>query len=181
MGDANSKKKQNEPHQNITKSTCKVHAIDQPPNQRPVKNHQPQQNVRLIKTTAQENTSNNHPGLIIQVLINKIQQIQLIPTIIPPKIIPSNSSVPPRNQPKDPPRNHPNHPRQSRHWMAARPATPAPITSTLAGSTLPAAVNCPAQKRPKWWLASGASPVKSWEQDLRGDLIRGENWKKTPG
>mmetsp|Transcript_3340 Transcript_3340/g.11581 ORF Transcript_3340/g.11581 Transcript_3340/m.11581 type:complete len:308 (-) Transcript_3340:521-1444(-) len=33
-------------------------------------------------------------------------------------------------------------------WIAARPATPAPITSTLAGGTLPAMVNCPAKKRP---------------------------------
>jgi len=30
-------------------------------------------------------------------------------------------------------------------WMAASPATPAPITSTLAGGTLPAIVNCPAK------------------------------------
>lgn len=125
MGDANPEKnKQNEPHQNITKSTCKVHAIYQPPNQRP-KNHQPQQNVRLIKTTAQENTSNNHPGPIIPTsnLINKFQQQQLIPTIIPQKIIPNNSSVPiPRNQPKDRPRNHPiHHVNPGTGWPPGRP------------------------------------------------------------
>ena len=38
--------------------------------------------------------------------------------------------------------------------MAARPATPAPMTSTLAGGTLPAAVICPVKKRPKCPAAS---------------------------
>ena len=38
--------------------------------------------------------------------------------------------------------------------MAASPATPAPITSTLAGGTLPAAVTCPVKKRPKLLAAS---------------------------
>lgn len=33
--------------------------------------------------------------------------------------------------------------------MAASPATPPPMTSTLAGGTLPAAVICPVKKRPK--------------------------------
>ena len=32
--------------------------------------------------------------------------------------------------------------------IAASPATPAPITSTLAGGTRPAAVICPVKKRP---------------------------------
>ena len=32
--------------------------------------------------------------------------------------------------------------------IAAKPATPAPMTSTLAGGTLPAAVICPVKKRP---------------------------------
>mmetsp|Transcript_30675 Transcript_30675/g.60734 ORF Transcript_30675/g.60734 Transcript_30675/m.60734 type:complete len:228 (-) Transcript_30675:528-1211(-) len=32
-------------------------------------------------------------------------------------------------------------------WIAARPATPAPSTRTLAGATFPAAVICPAKKR----------------------------------
>jgi hypothetical protein len=38
--------------------------------------------------------------------------------------------------------------------MAARPATPAPTTSTLAGGTLPAAVTWPVKKRPKLLPAS---------------------------
>jgi hypothetical protein len=38
--------------------------------------------------------------------------------------------------------------------MAARPATPAPTTSTLAGGTLPAAVTCPVKNRPNAWAAS---------------------------
>jgi hypothetical protein len=38
--------------------------------------------------------------------------------------------------------------------IAARPATPAPTTSTLAGGTLPAAVTCPVKKRPKLLPAS---------------------------
>ena len=38
--------------------------------------------------------------------------------------------------------------------IAARPATPAPTTSTLAGGTLPAAVICPMKKRPKLLPAS---------------------------
>lgn len=38
--------------------------------------------------------------------------------------------------------------------MAARPATPAPTTRTLAGGTLPAAVTCPVKKRPKLFAAS---------------------------
>ena len=33
--------------------------------------------------------------------------------------------------------------------IAARPATPAPMTKTLAGGTLPAAVIWPVKKRPK--------------------------------
>jgi len=33
--------------------------------------------------------------------------------------------------------------------IAAKPATPAPITNTLAGYTFPAAVICPFKKRPK--------------------------------
>src|SRR5260221_703420 len=37
---------------------------------------------------------------------------------------------------------------------AARPATPAPATKTLAGETLPAAGTCPAKKRPKALAAS---------------------------
>ncbi len=38
--------------------------------------------------------------------------------------------------------------------IAARPATPAPMTRTLAGGTLPAAVIWPVKKRPKCWAAS---------------------------
>ena len=38
--------------------------------------------------------------------------------------------------------------------IAARPATPAPTTSTLAGGTLPAAVTWPVKKRPKFLPAS---------------------------
>src|SRR5438105_2323454 len=38
--------------------------------------------------------------------------------------------------------------------MAARPATPAPATNTLAGGTLPAAVTWPLKKRPKALAAS---------------------------
>ena len=38
--------------------------------------------------------------------------------------------------------------------IAARPATPAPTTSTLAGGTLPAAVTWPVKKRPKLLPAS---------------------------
>ena len=38
--------------------------------------------------------------------------------------------------------------------MAARPATPAPMTMTFAGGTLPAAVIWPVKKRPKCWAAS---------------------------
>ena len=38
--------------------------------------------------------------------------------------------------------------------IAARPATPAPMTSTLAGGILPAAVICPVKKRPKCCAAS---------------------------
>ncbi len=38
--------------------------------------------------------------------------------------------------------------------IAARPATPAPATSTFAGGTLPAAVTCPVKKRPNSWAAS---------------------------
>ena len=38
--------------------------------------------------------------------------------------------------------------------MAASPATPPPMTNTLAGGTLPAAVICPVKNRPKWWAAS---------------------------
>jgi hypothetical protein len=38
--------------------------------------------------------------------------------------------------------------------IAARPATPAPATSTLAGGTLPAAVTCPVKKRPNSFAAS---------------------------
>ena len=38
--------------------------------------------------------------------------------------------------------------------IAARPATPAPMTRTLAGGTLPAAVIWPVKKRPKLLAAS---------------------------
>ncbi len=38
--------------------------------------------------------------------------------------------------------------------MAARPATPAPMTSTLAGGILPAAVIWPVKKRPNCCAAS---------------------------
>ena len=38
--------------------------------------------------------------------------------------------------------------------IAAKPATPAPITITLAGGTFPAAVICPVKKRPKLFAAS---------------------------
>ena len=38
--------------------------------------------------------------------------------------------------------------------MAARPATPAPATSTFAGGTLPAAVTWPVKNRPKTFAAS---------------------------
>jgi hypothetical protein len=38
--------------------------------------------------------------------------------------------------------------------IAARPATPAPMTMTLAGGTLPAAVIWPVKKRPKALAAS---------------------------
>ena len=38
--------------------------------------------------------------------------------------------------------------------IAASPATPAPMTSTCAGFTRPAAVICPGKKRPKWCAAS---------------------------
>ena len=38
--------------------------------------------------------------------------------------------------------------------IAASPATPAPMTSTLAGATRPAAVIWPPKKRPKWLAAS---------------------------
>ncbi len=38
--------------------------------------------------------------------------------------------------------------------MAARPATPAPITSTFAGGMRPAAVIWPVKKRPKCCAAS---------------------------
>ena len=38
--------------------------------------------------------------------------------------------------------------------IAAKPATPAPITSTLAGGIFPAAVIWPVKKRPKCWAAS---------------------------
>ena len=40
-------------------------------------------------------------------------------------------------------------PRPAAAPMAASPATPAPITNTFAGGTLPAAVICPVKKRPK--------------------------------
>jgi hypothetical protein len=39
-------------------------------------------------------------------------------------------------------------------WIAARPATPAPTTSTLAGGTLPAIVNWPAKNRGNAFAAS---------------------------
>ncbi len=38
--------------------------------------------------------------------------------------------------------------------IAARPATPAPITSTRAGGILPAAVIWPVKQRPNWLAAS---------------------------
>ena len=38
--------------------------------------------------------------------------------------------------------------------IAARPATPAPTTSTLAGGTLPAAVTWPVKNDPNSWAAS---------------------------
>ena len=38
--------------------------------------------------------------------------------------------------------------------VAASPATPPPMTSTLAGGTRPAAVIWPVKKRPKWLAAS---------------------------
>ena len=38
--------------------------------------------------------------------------------------------------------------------IAARPATPAPMTRTFAGGTLPAAVTWPVKKRPKRLPAS---------------------------
>ena len=38
--------------------------------------------------------------------------------------------------------------------IAARPATPTPATSTLAGGTFPAAVICPVKKRPNTFAAS---------------------------
>ena len=38
--------------------------------------------------------------------------------------------------------------------MADSPATPPPMTSTLAGGTRPAAVIWPVKKRPKWLAAS---------------------------
>ncbi|MCG3201716.1 MAG: hypothetical protein NFCOHLIN_01586 [Gammaproteobacteria bacterium] len=40
-------------------------------------------------------------------------------------------------------------PRPEAAPMAASPATPAPITNTFAGGTLPAAVIWPVKKRPK--------------------------------
>jgi hypothetical protein len=45
-------------------------------------------------------------------------------------------------------------PRPEAAPIAARPATPAPITNTLAGGTLPAAVICPVKKRPNACAAS---------------------------
>jgi hypothetical protein len=38
--------------------------------------------------------------------------------------------------------------------IAARPATPAPTTKTLAGGTLPAAVTWPVKNEPNSWAAS---------------------------
>lgn len=49
--------------------------------------------------------------------------------------------------------------------MDARPATPPPMTSTLAGGTRPAAVIWPVKKRPKWCAASMTA--------LRGRVQRG--------
>eukprot|EP00961_Rhodomonas_salina_P286307 3868846-Rhodomonas_salina.1 len=52
-------------------------------------------------------------------------------------------------------------------WIAARPATPAPITSTLAGGTLPAAVNCEStRERPR-----GVS--KSCDSSVRLQMVGG--------
>jgi hypothetical protein len=63
--------------------------------------------------------------------------------------------------------------------MAARPATPAPTTSTLAGGTLPAAVTCPVKNRPKLCAASTTarypamlaiddSTSSDWAREIRG-------------
>ena len=41
--------------------------------------------------------------------------------------------------------------------IAARPATPAPETNTLAGGTLPAAVTCPVKNDPNSWAASSTA------------------------
>jgi hypothetical protein len=54
--------------------------------------------------------------------------------------------------------------------MAASPATPPPMTNTLAGGTLPAAVICPVKNRPKWWAASiTALQVAAQSTEHRGD------------
>ena len=177
MGDANSEKnKQNEPHQNITKSTCKVHAIYQPPNQRPVKNHQPQQNVRLIKTTAQENTSNNHPGPIIPTSSTKFNKNnssqpsspkksfltthQFLSQEINPKIdqeiIPSTTSIQALDG-RQAGHSGANH--QDLGWVHLACGRELPSTEA---TKVVAGLGC-----------FTGEEGESWEQDLRGDLIRG--------
>ncbi len=63
--------------------------------------------------------------------------------------------------------------------MAASPATPAPMTSTLAGGTFPAAVIWPVKKRPKWFAASTTARYPAtlaielrvsnfWAREIRG-------------
>ena len=63
--------------------------------------------------------------------------------------------------------------------IAARPATPAPTTSTLAGGTLPAAVTWPVKNRPKACAASTTarypailaiedSTSSDWAREMRG-------------
>ena len=63
--------------------------------------------------------------------------------------------------------------------IAARPATPAPITRTFAGGTLPAAVNCPVKKLPNSFDASTTARYPAmlavelkasifWAREMRG-------------
>ena len=65
--------------------------------------------------------------------------------------------------------------------MAARPATPAPMTSTLAGGILPAAVIWPVKKRPKLLAASITARYPAtfamedsasifWAREMRGTM-----------
>ena len=54
------------------------------------------------------------------------------------------------------------------------------LSLALAGSTFPAAVNCPAQKRPKWWLAWAVPALFGGTRTVPVFWFSHEDWDSKP-